>query len=43
VLGAVLGVRLVRYAHARPTKLDRILLGAMLVPTPNGVGVMMSK
>jgi undecaprenyl-diphosphatase len=42
VLGAVVGVRVVRYAHARRTKLDRILLGATVLPLTNGLVVMMS-
>jgi membrane-associated phospholipid phosphatase len=39
VLGAVLGARVVRYAHGRRTKLDRILLGATVVPTTSGVAL----
>lgn len=43
VLGAVLGARVVRYAHARRTKLDRILLGASLVPTTSGISAVWSR
>ena len=36
-LGALMGIKTVRYAHSRPrTKLDRFLLGATLLPAPNG-------
>ena len=36
-LGALLGIKTVRYAHSRPrTKLDRFLLGASVMPAPNG-------
>lgn len=36
-LGAMMGVKTVRYAHSRPrTKLDRFLLGATVMPAPNG-------
>lgn len=36
-LGAMMGVKTVRYAHSRPrTKLDRFLLGATIMPAPNG-------
>jgi membrane-associated phospholipid phosphatase len=36
-LGAMMGVKTVRYAHShRRTKLDRFLLGASLMPAPDG-------
>ena len=36
-LGAMLGIKTVRYAHSRPrTKLDRFLLGASVLPAPGG-------
>jgi membrane-associated phospholipid phosphatase len=36
-LGALMGIKTVRYAHSHHrTKLDRFLLGASLVPTPDG-------
>ncbi len=38
-LGAYLGARIVRYAHARRTRLDRVLLGVYAVPRPDGVVV----
>lgn len=39
-LGALMGIKTVRYAHSRRrTKLDRFLLGASVVPTPGGAVV----
>ena len=38
-LGAYLGARIVRYAHARRTKLDTILLGAYLLPRADGMTI----
>ena len=36
-LGAMLGIKTVRYAHSRPrTKLDRFMLGASVSPAPDG-------
>ncbi|HWE41081.1 MAG TPA: phosphatase PAP2 family protein [Gemmatimonadaceae bacterium] len=36
-LGAMLGIKTVRYAHSRPrTKLDRFMLGASVSPGPDG-------
>ena len=36
-LGAMLGIKTVRYAHSRPrTKLDRFLLGGSITPGPDG-------
>jgi len=39
-LGALMGIKTVRYAHSHHrTKLDRFLLGASAVPTPNGTAI----
>jgi membrane-associated phospholipid phosphatase len=38
-LGAYLGARIVRYAHARRTKLDQILLGVYALPRSDGVTI----
>lgn len=39
VLGAFIGMRVVRYAHGRRTRLDRMLLGARVAPSPEGVEI----
>lgn len=36
LLGAWIGRRVVRYTHGRRTRLDRIMLGAMLLPSEEG-------
>ena len=42
-LGALMGIKTVRYAHSRPrTKLDRLLLGASVMPAPDGAGLAVS-
>jgi membrane-associated phospholipid phosphatase len=39
-LGAMLGIKTVRYAHSRPrTKLDRFLLGVSVAPAPDGAAL----
>ena len=39
-LGAMLGIKTVRYAHSRPrTKLDRFMLGVTIAPAPDGAAV----
>jgi membrane-associated phospholipid phosphatase len=38
-LGAYMGVRVTRYLHGRRTRLDRWLLGATVVPVPEGLAV----
>ena len=39
-LGAMLGIKTVRYAHSRPrTRLDRFFLGVSVVPSPDGAAV----
>jgi membrane-associated phospholipid phosphatase len=38
-LGAYLGARIVRYAHARRTKLDQVLLGMYALPRSDGVTI----
>ena len=39
-LGAMLGIKTVRYAHSRPrTKLDRFMLGVSVAPAPDGAAV----
>ena len=39
-LGAMLGIKTVRYAHSRPrNKLDRFMLGVSVAPAPNGAAV----
>jgi membrane-associated phospholipid phosphatase len=39
-LGAMLGIKTVRYAHSRPrTKLDRFMLGVSVTPAPGGAQV----
>ena len=36
LLGTFIGARTTRYLHSRRTRLDRVLLGATLAPTPDG-------
>ena len=36
-VGAYLGTRVVQYMHGHATRLDRVLLGARVVPTTNGM------
>ena len=39
-LGAMLGIKTVRYAHSRPrTKLDRFLVGVSVTPAPDGAAL----
>ena len=39
-LGAMLGIKTVRYAHSRPrTKLDRFFLGVSVAPAPDGAAL----
>jgi membrane-associated phospholipid phosphatase len=39
VLGTVIGSRVVRYTHGRRTRLDRVLLGATVIPTNGGLAL----